>query len=88
MTKSRRPVSTAPVPSAGTTRTTTATLPVSKPRNRVAIDPLLRKSGAHESDDGKGGKKQARVAEQSLREEMATLRSRRRGLSAVADEDQ
>ncbi len=89
MSKSRRSVITAPVPPAGETMTAKATIPPSKPRNRLAVDPLLRKSGAHDAGDRKGGRKRARVAAQHLRDEIATLSSQgRRGQPPEPDEKQ
>ncbi|GEM_PF-1911948 len=86
MTKSRRPVSTVPAPG-NKLAATVAVVPASKPRNRLAADPLLRKSGAHVADDGKGGTKRSRVAEQDLRNEIAALPVHGRRRPSAAEED-
>jgi len=86
MSKSRRPVSTTTLPP-GDGAAIMVTVPASKPRNRHAVDPLLRKSGAHQADDGKGGKKRARIAEQSLRDDLKALSGSARRRPLVQDDD-
>lgn len=62
-------------------------VPGSKPRNRVATNELLRKSGAHLADDGKGGKRKTQAAMQLLKDELSSINSRARTRDTANDHD-
>lgn len=65
-----------PVETRATTTVLTLTVPLPKPRNRVAMNPLLKKSTVHADADGRD--KRGRDRAQEVRQDMQEALNRRR----------